>query len=419
MRKMKFVSMFVLLALLLSVGPGAVMAQEPLPPSNVDQISQNDIEAVLSDYSRALFTGRVTQHAYYTPTMEDFVQERGSFYEELFDVGLHSTLDSVESEFVFESGRSDVEVSKLSNDHLSVKVAEIVTLHGMYNSSPEKSPLVRAGRWALSQTDNEAVKRALEQYIQSVVEDVSKSSKEGFEIEFVVRHELVITNGTDGPQIVQDSFTDQDNVNPSGTDKVSWIDGRYVRNKPDLTGMPDYVIHVTPMEQLGEGLLSYYTGIYGERAPLGHSYYRDLATSYINRWTSNTDKLPCGDDTRSDPSYYNPSYTYFACNDCTNYASQALSAGGISLTDEWHPYTGAWIYPGQLWWWMINNGRGQEVGSVLYLQKGDLGFKGDLTHAVMVASTSPLRYSAHTSDRKQYSWQSSLTKLIHVYSWQP
>ena len=110
MRKVKFVSVFVLLALVLSVGPGAVVAQEPLPPSNVGQTLQNDIEAVLSDYSRALSTGRVTQEAYYTPTMEDLVQERGSFYEEFFEVGLHSTLDSVESEFVF-ADNPGVEIS--------------------------------------------------------------------------------------------------------------------------------------------------------------------------------------------------------------------------------------------------------------------------------------------------------------------
>jgi len=41
MRRIKFLSVFVLLALLLSAGPGAVMAQEPLPPQVIAAISKD------------------------------------------------------------------------------------------------------------------------------------------------------------------------------------------------------------------------------------------------------------------------------------------------------------------------------------------------------------------------------------------
>ena len=79
MHKIKFVSIFVLLALLLSVGLGVALAQEPLPLSRVDQALQNDIAAVLSDYSRTLSTGRIAQEDYYTPMMKDLIQERRNF----------------------------------------------------------------------------------------------------------------------------------------------------------------------------------------------------------------------------------------------------------------------------------------------------------------------------------------------------
>jgi hypothetical protein len=421
MRKLKLFSVFVLGALVLSIGPGAVVAQDPLPPSNFDQTLQNDIEAVLSDYSRALSTGQMTRKDHYTSVMEDLIQERRSFYEEFFEIGLHSTLDSVKSEFVFEPGRPDVEVSKLSNDQLSVKVTEIVALHGKYNSSPEESPLVQAGRWALSKTDNEAVKRSLEEYIRSITEDMSKSLEEGFEIEFVVRHELVITNGKDGLRIVQDSFTDQDKDNPTGTDVVRWVDGRYVRNVPDLTQMPDYQIYATPIEELRESLLDQYTEMYSEQASASHvydNYYSDhLAINYANYWVDPELYNGCNNGvTRYNPDAYNQAYTWYWCNDCTNYVSQALARGGVGLTGEWSPGTDAWKYPGALHGWLIQSGWGDDI-SILFMSKGDVLFNDDYTHSALLVSTSPLQYSAHTNDRKQHAYDLTLNRpvAIHLY----
>ena len=231
----------------------------------VNQDLRNDIEAVLLDYSKSLSTGQISQEIYYTPMMQDLVRERRGFYERYFEVGLHSTLDSVKSEFVLGSGYPGVEISTLLNDQVSVRVTEKVTLYGRYNCSPEESPIVQAARWAISGTDDEAVRRALEEHIRSIEEDVSKSSEDGFEITFILRHYLVIAKSKDGLQIVEDTFTDRDPTdNPSGTDNVIWRDGQFYRSKHDFTKMPDYQIYATSIEELGRKLLEDYTEAYGE-----------------------------------------------------------------------------------------------------------------------------------------------------------
>ena len=230
----------------------------------VNQDLRNDIEAVLLDYSESLSTGQISQETYYTPMMQDLVRERRRFYEEYFEVGLHSTLDSVKSEFVLGPDYPGVEISTLPNDQVSVKVTEKVTLYGRY-CSPEESPTVQAAWWAILRTDDETVKQALEEYIRSIKEDVSKSSEDGFEITFIPRHYLVIAESKGGLQILEDTFTDRNSIDsPSGTDNVIWRDGQFYRSKPDLTKMPDYQIYATSIEELGRRLLEDYTEAYGE-----------------------------------------------------------------------------------------------------------------------------------------------------------
>lgn len=239
----------------------------------------NDTENLLSDYSDALSTGQITHESHYAPMMKDLIRERRSFYGEYFEVGLYSRLEGITSEFGFEPRRrfplvlsnpSIVEfpallrgklilvphyarLSVLSDDQLSIQVTEVVTLYGKYKTPPEESPLVLAARWALARTDDEAVKQELKRYLD-VGEDTRESFGEGFETVLVVRHSLVVARTQNGLQIVRDTFTNQTESMP-GMDNVSWVDGHYVRNKPDFTEMLAYRRHAMSTEELGRKLL--------------------------------------------------------------------------------------------------------------------------------------------------------------------
>ena len=230
---------------------------------SVNQDLRNDIEALLLDYSESLSTGWIGQEAYYTPMMRNLIQERRRFYEKYFEVGLHSTLDSMKSEFVL-GNYPGVEIATLPNNRVSVKVTEKVTLSGRYNSA-EEHPAVQAAWWAISRTDDKAVKQALKEYIRSIKENESKSSEDGFEITFILRHYLVIAEHNGELQILEDSFTDWNPIDsPCGTDNVIWRDGRFYRNEPDFTEMPDHQIYAISIEELGRRLLEDYTRAYGK-----------------------------------------------------------------------------------------------------------------------------------------------------------
>ena len=152
---------------------------------------------------------------------------------------------------------------KISKDQLSVQVVENVILQGRCTTPPEEHPLVLAGRWALSRTQDERVKQGGEKYIQSVMEEAKRCMEDGFETTLFVRHSLVVARTSTGLQIRQDSFTDQDQVF-SGIDHVTWVDGQYVRNRPDFTAMPDYQRYTMPTEELGKELLDRFTREYGQ-----------------------------------------------------------------------------------------------------------------------------------------------------------
>lgn len=113
-----------------------------------------------------------------------------------------------------------------------------------------------------------------------------------------------------GLKIVQDSFTDAANDNPKGCDNVSWIDGEFVRRKPHLTRMPDYMIYHTPVEELGKSLLETCSRAYGGQAtllspPIQYHYYHSVAKNYANTWVKNTG-LTCAPNVFQDQSHKPP-----------------------------------------------------------------------------------------------------------------
>ena len=63
-------------------------------------------------------------------------------------------------------------------------------------------------------------------------------------------------------------------------------------------------------------------------------YNADAAVNYALTYTNNSG----GNDTGS----YNKSYTCWSGNDCSNFVSQCLVAGGLPTDGNWKPYTTAW-----------------------------------------------------------------------------
>jgi hypothetical protein len=53
-----------------------------------------------------------------------------------------------------------------------------------------------------------------------------------------------------------------------------------------------------------------------------------------------------------------PNYQNFYCNDCADYVSQCLHAGGIPTTSSWSysPYTPSWGNVGPLQYYLSTNG---------------------------------------------------------------
>lgn len=69
------------------------------------------------------------------------------------------------------------------------------------------------------------------------------------------------------------------------------------------------------------------------------------AIKYALSYTSNTTKTCCeGDFTQQDTDFYNKDYDYYSGNDCANFVSQSIHAGGIPFDNIFYPYSVAWRY---------------------------------------------------------------------------
>lgn len=69
------------------------------------------------------------------------------------------------------------------------------------------------------------------------------------------------------------------------------------------------------------------------------TYKRLTARDYANQYTSNAPERWCSvhqQDIAQDTSYYNSAYFSHCCNDCANYVSQAMYAGGVFTDSFWY-----------------------------------------------------------------------------------
>lgn len=138
-------------------------------------------------------------------------------------------------------------------------------------------------------------------------------------------------------------------------------------------------------------------------------YSGTAAGAYAQAWTSNAGWVYCSthqENRMQDASKYNTSTypTYYCCNDCANYVSQAMRAGGITTDTTWYPYSLAWrgtlsmqnYFYGTLGLWKRVSLGTTKVGDVLSLNNSAGSYHvGIITEVDTVTRT----YSGHTNDR--------------------
>lgn len=154
----------------------------------------------------------------------------------------------------------------------------------------------------------------------------------------------------------------------------------------------------------------------------GFVYYRTNARDYANRWTSNASTTTC---TNKDCSNYggkimqtigfynNYEYSYYCCNDCANYVSQAMASGGVPTDSSWQAGKVSWTsclnlknyFYNVKKYWSTATYKTCNAGGIILLYKND--YKP--FHAMMTVLNDGVKtqYSAHTHDRKMKDYTTS------------
>lgn len=278
---------------------------------------------------------------------------------------------------------------------------------------------------------------------------VEESARDGVSIIFVTKHEMKVEKVDQKLKITADTFSDKSSDNKNGFDNGSWTSTNSKRIKPNWMDLPDYQIYNMSIDALGKILLQDFenttlsikntSNLSTNNTTSANTNYvarRDMALWYIQEYTSNPDyyhwySCPYGqDDVLRDTSYWNFQYSnvwsYWLCDDCTDYVSQALAYAGFPTDDTWNPDPNvlAWIRVYSFVnYFQSNNGIGELFDHMVSLKVGDLAFihttyyadeNLNWQHAVMISGVNPYRYSAHTNDRYNYSLSSDFNRFMII-----
>lgn len=157
-------------------------------------------------------------------------------------------------------------------------------------------------------------------------------------------------------------------------------------------------------------------------SPMSNSftYYRVNARDYANTYTSNATSHNCGlsshngTSVKQNASKYNKNYNWFCSNDCANYVSQAMNAGGVPRDSSWKPGNLYWqkcsymknYFTNIKNWWDTSNYTNCNAGGIILLCKAG---STSPYHAMMVVGNDTVThtYSAHTTDRLKQPFSST------------
>lgn len=154
------------------------------------------------------------------------------------------------------------------------------------------------------------------------------------------------------------------------------------------------------------------------------SYDRLKARDYALKWSSNPTGCydhgtTCG--IRQARNLWNtsqyPFYTELTHNDCADFVSQSLHAGGLPTDSTWKYYQMAWANTGSLKTYMLNksywiqsNYTSASAGGVLYTAS---------SHVVLITKNDTItrQFTGHTNDRKEFNY-SNVSGYVYYVLWQ-
>lgn len=213
---------------------------------------EKDVSAALLDYSNSLATGEIISSTH-SQSMNDLFLERRSFYNEFFQVALHSALTSISSEFEIRT------ISESPNQvgQFIVEAAEVIDFEGVYLD--ESDCLIQAVYWASLQVENAEAKTQLVEYFEQLTNEKNHFIGSSFPLTWIVEHQIIVLFENGKIWLVQDNYTDANsNDNLYGTDTIEWTNGTFSRKKPDLTWWPDFEKYKICIEKQGQELLDEY-----------------------------------------------------------------------------------------------------------------------------------------------------------------
>lgn len=203
-------------------------------------VSDTPLIATLHSYEDAVNTSDSFPDSNLSKAVLEIAEERQGFYERYFELGLHSDLTRIESQF---------DQSSLSfKENGEVDVIEVLQLTGKPILQVAKDyPVYKAAMLVIEQTKDKAIASKLQKYANEILAAVQQSIDEGeFTITFINSHKITYDPATG--RLLSDEYSSE-SKDDAGTDKLLWTDGGAVRIEPDLTLIPDYQIYVTPSLQ--------------------------------------------------------------------------------------------------------------------------------------------------------------------------
>lgn len=130
---------------------------------------------------------------------------------------------------------------------------------------------------------------------------------------------------------------------------------------------------------------------------------QSAVTNYANVYTDNGSKNEdcSGVLVAQYPKYYSRNYEYFPCDDCANFTSQIIHAGGVPTNAGWEPYDTGWNTVSGL-----EQAWSSDLTSIAWYDsaEGDFATSNSNGHIQTIAYNdgTTIAYDGHNNDRQEW-----------------